>query len=82
MAMMRVQLAIIIFSIFCIYSCGDTPDIKDAPGVDHIEVSDVVFVRYDKLVQAMDTLDIKGSYNTLLSEHPNITKLYLSLIHI
>jgi hypothetical protein len=76
MVKMKVQLAIIIFSIFCICSCGDTPDIKDAPDVDHIEVADVVFVRYDKLVQAMDTLDIKGSYNSLLSEHPNITKLY------
>ena len=75
---MRILAGIILVLVFCFHSCTDAPESKNAPDVSHIELDDVSFVRYDKLVEAMDTNDIRASYQTLLAEYPEITDLYFN----
>ena len=67
-----------ILLIIVIVSCGSDTISKKAPKVDHIEIEDINIVRFDKLIQSLDTTDIIASYEALVKEHPYITNLYFN----
>ena len=75
---MRLLSSIILVVVLSFHSCKDSPASKNVPDVSHIDLEDVSFVRYDKLVQALDTNDIKASYNVLKDKYPEITDLYFN----
>jgi hypothetical protein len=75
---MKTLAGIIFIFIISLLSCTDSPIGKNAPDVSHIDLDDVSLIRYDKLVEAMDTNDIEASYKSLMDQHPEITDLYFN----
>lgn len=74
--MIRKEIIFILAALMLI-ACNDTENMN-LPSVDHIDVEDVNLVRYDQLVQSLDTLNIKESYAQLSEKYPNITALYFN----
>ncbi len=58
------------------FSCSDKKTSIDIPEVESIEVSDISFVRFDRVVSQMDTSNINNAYLQTVSKYPNITDLY------
>jgi len=67
---------LLIIGLNLIQSCSSSGDKPEVPDTGHIDVKDVSFIRFDRLVSGMDTSDIEGSYKALLREHPVFTDLY------
>ncbi len=75
--MMRIAVFNILAAIVMVACGGDTIN-KNAPNVDHIIVDDVTIVRYDQLVQKLDSTDIENSYAALTQKYPQLTDLYFN----
>jgi len=57
-------------------ACKDPSPTKIIPDISHVKLNDFKFVRFDKEVAQLDTLNIEESYNKLLVEHPKLTDIY------
>lgn len=69
-----------IVSIFILWSCQSEGTKVRIPDTSSIDVSDVNFVRYDRVVEEMQAEKVKSSYLETVREYPIFTDLYFKRI--